>query len=83
MQVVSCDNCSQTRLCDFTGFLPCCYWLGYEERPEDQSRGLVWGLTAELKDFDFADETALFSCTQKDMQDKTDSTDQMTGSTWL
>ena len=32
---------------------------------EDHPRGLVWGLTARLKDYDFAERTALLSHTQE------------------
>ena len=41
----------------------------------DRTRGLVWGLTARLEDCDFADDIALLSHTQKDIQEKTSRVD--------
>ena len=41
----------------------------------DRPRGLVWGLTARLEDCDFADDIALLSHTQKDIQEKTNRVD--------
>ena len=39
---------------------------------EDKPRGLVWGLFHRLEDSDFADDIALLSHTQEDIQEKTD-----------
>ena len=36
----------------------------------DKPRGLVWGLTAHLEDCDFADDIALLSHSQTDIQEK-------------
>ena len=49
----------------------------------DKPRGLVWGLTARLEDSDFADDIALLSHTQKDIQEKTDRVDQTARSVGL
>ena len=37
----------------------------------DKPRGIVWGLTSFLEDCDFADDIALLSHSQKDLQEKT------------
>ena len=49
----------------------------------DRARGLVWGLTARLEDCDFADDIALLSHAQKDMQEKTSKVDQAASSVGL
>ena len=49
----------------------------------DRPRGLVWGLTARLEDCDFADDIALLSHTQKDIQEKTNRVDQIARSVGL
>ncbi|KAI8493069.1 hypothetical protein Bbelb_290730 [Branchiostoma belcheri] len=48
-----------------------------------QPRGLVWGLSARLEDCDFADDIALLSHIQKDIQEKTNSVDQQASSVGL
>ena len=49
----------------------------------DRPRGLIWGLTARLEDCDFADDIALLSHTQKDIQEKTNRVDQIARSVGL
>ena len=49
----------------------------------DRTRGLVWGLTARLEDCDFADDIALLSHTQKDIQEKTSRVDEVASSVGL
>jgi len=43
----------------------------------DRLRGITWGLTARLEDCDFADDIALLTHTQKDMQEKTERVDNV------
>ena len=50
---------------------------------EDKQRGLVWGLTDKIEDCDFADDIALLSHTQKDIQEKTDKVDRTARSVGL
>ena len=50
---------------------------------EDKPRGIVWGLTARLEDSDFADDIALLSHAQKDIQEKTDRVDKTARSVGL
>jgi len=54
-----------------TQFLVVIDWV-MRKATEDRHRGLVWGLTARLEDCDFADDIALLSHVQNDMQEKTD-----------
>ena len=49
----------------------------------DRPRGVEWGLTARLEDCDFADDIALLSHTQKDIQEKTNRVDQIARSVGL
>ena len=49
----------------------------------DRPRGLVWGLMARLEDCDFADDIALLSHTQKDIQEKTSKVNQVASSVGL
>ena len=58
------------RVCDFTGSLVIDWVM---EKVTEQPWGLVWGLTARLKDNDFADDLVLLSHSQKCMQDETES----------
>ncbi|XP_078581995.1 uncharacterized protein LOC144865280 [Branchiostoma floridae x Branchiostoma japonicum] len=46
-------------------------------------RGIVWGLTSRLEDCDFADDIALLSHAQRDIQEKTNNVDQQASSVGL
>ena len=49
----------------------------------DKPRGLVWGLTSYLEDCDFADDIALLSHSQPDIQEKTTRVEQIAKSVGL
>ena len=63
-------------------FLVVIDWV-MRQATKDRPRGLVWGLTARLEDCDFADDIALLSHTQKDIQEKTDRVNQTAKSVGL
>ena len=65
-----------------TLFLVVIDWV-MRKATSDRATGLVWGLTARLEDCDFADDIALLSHTQKDMQEKTLKVDQAASSVGL
>ena len=48
-----------------------------------RARGLLWGLTVRLENCDFADDFALLSHTQKDIQEKTTRVDEIASSVEL
>ena len=50
---------------------------------EDKPRGIVWELTCHLEDCDFADDLALLSHAQKDIQEKTTKIEQVAKSVGL
>ena len=50
---------------------------------EDKPRGIVWELTSHLEDCDFADDLALLSHAQKDIQEKTTKIEQVAKSVGL
>lgn len=56
-------------MCDLASYLNS-NGLFMRRATADKPRGLVWGLTAHLEDCDFADDIALLSHSQTDIQDK-------------